>query len=437
MAKTTKSIDDMIDYVRQLRRHTDGRRALHIRLSSLEKHFREEHYRRFVASNFRTLISNAAATMFALPNADVMLLCKDTAVDVLDAHLNNIRRKYKDSEVVAGINAVQGVSDAFVEWFDLEENYQGFYEYAHQLADQLKEGKDAPKPKSSVETVLPKPTASPPESNSNTAERLKPAARLKMVMVEASNEKTVKDTRDLDIDLLHSIWNALQVADVSSMVRKQRVMAIVGSHPPQPVMVQRRVDNAAVFATLLDADITVSSVWLSGYLEDFFAARMLFLAPGLENDASIASSMKVSVASVCDEIFDKFDQKLGGRQRSSIILEFSILDLLANQTQYQAARTKIDGLGYKAAVSGIDPRILLWMDYSTLPADFLKLNCPAEPAAIWLTSEIEAQIKTAIKKIGRARVVWDKCATKENIEVGQRLGITLFQGDAVDPLSLN
>ncbi|MBL4836763.1 MAG: hypothetical protein JKY34_04230, partial [Kordiimonadaceae bacterium] len=203
MTKNTKSIDDMMDYVRQLRRHTDGRRALHIRLSSLEKHFREEHYRRFVASNFRTLISNATATMFALPNADVMLLCKDTPEDVLDAHLSNIRRKYKDSEVVAGINAVQGVSDAFVEWFDLEENYQGFYEYAHQLAEQLKAGKDAPKKNPNTETMLPKKSPGMLEINNRPTERLKPAARLKMVMVEASNEKAAKDTRELDIDLLH------------------------------------------------------------------------------------------------------------------------------------------------------------------------------------------------------------------------------------------
>ncbi|MBL4836377.1 MAG: hypothetical protein JKY34_02270 [Kordiimonadaceae bacterium] len=226
------------------------------------------------------------------------------------------------------------------------------------------------------------------------------------------------------------------MADVSSMVRKQQVMAIVGSHPLQPVMVQRRVDNAAVFETLLDADVKVSGAWLSGYLEEFFAARMLFLAPSMENDSSIASSMKVSAASICDEIFDKFDQKLGGRQRSSIILEFSILEVLASQSQYQAARVKIDGLGYKTAVCGIDPRILLWMDYSTLPSDFLKLSCPVEPAALWLTSDTETQIKKAIQKIGRARVVWDNCATQENIELGQRLGITLFQGDAVDPPSL-
>lgn len=431
MSKNSKSVTDMLDYVRQLRRHTEGRRAIHVKLSGLEKHFREEHYRRFVASALRPLITKFGATMFALPNTDVVLMVKDASVDTIDPLLNNIRRKYKDSELVASIDAIQGVSDAFVGWFDLEEEYADFLDYVQTLADGLlSETPDAKE----EETQAPrKRTPGLLEIKSRPVERLKPSKKLKMVAVEP--EKANADVRDLDVELLHSVTNALQAADVTNMIRRQQVMAILGSQAAQPVMVHRFIPLDVVFDTLLETKVQALDTGLKGYLESFLSSRLLAMMPNMHNEQSLASSLRISCESVSTGNFDEFDKSLGSLQRSAVVIELSAMDLMANYDLYIAAYEKLDRLGYKISVADLDPRMLLWMDYSDLRADFVKLRRPAGASGLWLANTNEKQLKERIQKIGFARIILDGCENKSDIEAGQQLGITLFQGEAADPVT--
>lgn len=430
MSKSTKSVTDMLDYVRQLRRHTEGRRAIHVRLSALEKYFREEHYRRFVASALRPLITKFGATMFALPNADIVLMVKDASVDTIDPLLNNIRRKYRDSELISNIDAVQGVSDAFVEWFDLETDYQSFLDYVQELADELLSG--TPK-KNKKDESAPERKRTPGmlELNARPPEPMQPSSKMKMVVMET--EPTAPEKRQFDVDLLHSMTNVLQAADVTSMLRKQRVMAILGSQAAQPVMIHRFVPMDTVFEVLLQTEVEVADRWLQGYLEDFLAARLLASTPSMQNEQSIASSLRVTCDGVCSPVFDQFDQSLGDQQRSAVIIEFSAKDLMANFTAYQRAHEKLDAQGYRVSVGDIDPRTLPWLDYVNLSADFVKLRNPTVQG--WLTAEMETDLKARIQKIGFARIILDGCERQADIDQGQRLGITLFQGAAVEPMS--
>ena len=442
MPKNIKAVDEMIDYARQLRRHTSGRRSIHVRISRLEKHYQDQHYRRFVASALRPLITNFGATMFALPNHDIVLIVKDAAVDTIDTLINHARRKFRDSELMRGLDPVQGISDAFVEWFDLEEDYQGYLEHIQDfgafLAGDTTEYA-APSPAASVASesaAVPSPDVEPmsPQAVRPVAAKQPDAAANENVPGRAAVIPLLgKTDRIFDPELLVSLTNALQTVDITGMIRKQQVMAILSNEPALPIMMHRYMPRSVVFEALFEAKVTESNKWLEGYLSDYLANKILFAVPNMENDASIASSLRVTVDSVCSPGFDLFDKALGRKARSSIILDFSVLDGMLNLGRYDVAHEKISRLGYRVMISDLDPRALVWLNYENFSADFLKLKVPAEPAHVWLTPSWEKILQEQVQRFGLARVILDGCDQPEDIEIGQRLGITLFQGEAVSP----
>ncbi len=138
MQKTPDVMEDMLDYVHRLRRHTIGRRAFHVKLSSLERHMREPYYRRELASALRSLVQNKGARLFALPNADCVGITAEATLTDLTASMRDVYKRLNDSDLLRSLDPVIGVNDWFIEWFDLEQDYADFATYTQHLAGQLK-----------------------------------------------------------------------------------------------------------------------------------------------------------------------------------------------------------------------------------------------------------------------------------------------------------
>jgi len=430
--KDVTSLDRMVDYVKQLRRHAEGRRAVHIRLSALERHFREEHYRLFAASALRGVITRFGATMFALPNADLVLITKDARVDDIDPALNTIRRKLRDSALVASLDPAQGVSDEFVVWFDIEENYEDFKNYIEQLAALLQLGEAANEAESQAMEGPSRKVRKVARPDAPTT--LSTPRHVRMMPVNPL-PKEYQD-RDLDPELLLALMKALQGADVAGLLRKQLVKAILGDAPPMPVLEHKFVPRRLVYETLLGSSKVVSeNRWLYGYLEDHLSRQVLMSTPTMSNEVSMASSIRVTSASVLSPAFEAFDKSLGKQPRSKVVLEFGPVDIVANPVAYQEACRYVIALGYRIAVGGLHPLAFLAIDIEPMQAAFVKILMPEGNIADWLNGGTEVAIQNKIERIGKARVILDGCENKTDIDLGHLLGITLFQGHAVDPMT--
>ncbi len=423
----------MVDYVRGLRRHAEGRRAVHVKMSALEREFRQEHYRLFAASALRGLVTKFGATIFSLPNADIVLVVKEASVDDIDPPLNNIRRKLKKSAVVARLDPVQGASDDFVTWFDLEKDYEGFKTYVERLStaleagaafrDDLEEAIKAP-PGKKLEIKKPQSSEGPP---------MKPPARYVRMMPIDAPAHTFED-RELDPELLLAITKALQGADVAGQLRKQHVMAIIGEGEMMPVLVHKWIPRHLLYEVLLKGRVLGSNRWLDGYLEDYIAKRVLASTPSMANEDSLASSIRVTSAAVLSDSFDLFDSSIGGAPRSKVVLEFGAVDIIANPVVYSAASEKVLGLGYRISIADLHPLSFLAIEYDKLNGTFVKLVKPEGPVGKWLTEETETAIHRKVDRVGQARVILDACHEPADIDLGHLMGITLFQGQAVAPL---
>jgi len=434
--KVSKSntIERMVDYVRGLRRHAEGRRAVHVKMSALEREFRQEHYRLFAASALRVLVTKFGATIFSLPNADIVLVVKDASIDDIDPPLNNIRRKLKKSAVVARLDPVQGVSDDFVTWFDLEADYEGFKTYVERLATALEAG--AAFRDDLEEVIKPLPRGKKLEIKkpaSAEAPPLKPPARHVRMMPIDAPAHTFED-RELDPELLLAITKALHGADIAGQLRKQPVMAIIGEGEMMPVLVHKWIPRHLLYEVLLKGRVLGANRWLDGYLEDYIAKRVLASTPSMANEDSLASSIRVTSAAVLSDSFDLFDSSIGAAPRSKIVLEFGAVDIIANPVVYSAASEKVLGLGYRISIADLHPLSFLAIEYDKLNGTFVKLVKPEGPVGKWLTEETETAIHRKVDRVGQARVILDACHEPADIDLGHLMGITLFQGQAVAPL---
>lgn len=423
----------MVDYVRGLRRHAEGRRAVHVKMSALEREFRQEHYRLFAASALRALVTKYGATIFSLPNADIVLVVKEASIDDIDPPLNNIRRKLKKSAVVARLDPVQGVSDDFVTWFDLEADYEGFKTYVERLStaleagaafrDDLEEAIKAP-PGKKLEVSKPKNVEAPP---------LKPPARHVRMMPIDAPAHTFED-RELDPELLLAITKALHGADIAGQLRKQHIMAIIGEGEMMPVLVHKWIPRHLLYEVLLKGRVLGANRWLDGYLEDYIAKRVLASTPAMTNEDSLASSIRVTAAAVLSDSFDLFDSAIGSAPRSKVVLEFGAVDIIANPVVYSAASEKVLELGYKISIADLHPLSFLAIEYEKLNGTFVKLVKPEGPVGKWLNEETETAIHRKVDRVGQARVILDACNEPADIDLGHLMGITLFQGQSVAPL---
>jgi len=433
MSKDMKSVEEMVDYVRQLRLHAKGRRAIQIRVSKLEKHLRDEHYRRFVAVTLRPLITKFEAVMFALPTNDVVLIVKDAKVDHIDPLLHHLRRKFRESALIQNLDPVQGVSDSFVEWFDIEADYAGFRKYIEQLADAISEGVNKQQP--IVKPVTQKRQAKA-KADPDAKKKADQPPRRKVRMVPIEPPEKELERRELAPELIVALDKALVTADVTGMVRRQRVMAIAGKHKPEPVMDHKFVPRTVVLEKLLLAEIYGEDRWLEGYLEELLAKRLLLSLPAMGDINSLAASLHISCAAVVEAGFGQFDKSLGTQARSAIILEFSAADVVTNFGGYMQAHAKIDPLGYRVMIGDIDLRVLSWLDYESFDADFVKVSLPEGEEHAWLDADMEEILRNRITQIGLGRVILDGCDSEADIDLGKRLGITLFQGEAVSPTTI-
>lgn len=430
MSKKNDSIERMLDYAHQLRRHVAGRRAIHVKLSALERHFREEHYRLFCASALRPLVTRYGATMFALPNADIVLVSKDASVDEIDPPLHNIRRKLRDSAIIKSLDPAQGTSDDFVTWFDLEDNYEAFVTYIQRLATALEAGAAFSTEEEKAEPAL-SPTTLKKPKNVPAAPPKPPARHVRMMPIDAPAH-TFED-RELDPELLLAITKALHGADIAGQLRKQQVMAIIGEGEMMPVLEHKWIPRDKLYEVLLQGKVLGANRWLDGYLEDYIAKRVLASTPSMTNEESLASSIRVTASAVLSDSFDMFDAELGKTPRSKVVLEFSAVDIIANPVLYSTASTKVRELSYRISIADLHPLSFLAIEYEKLSGSFVKLYKPKGPVSNWLNNDTERAIFSKVDRVGRARVILDGCTKPEDVDLGHLLGVTLFQGEAVTP----
>jgi EAL domain-containing protein (putative c-di-GMP-specific phosphodiesterase class I) len=381
------------DYTQRLGRHRQGRRAVHIHLSRLRPYNRRDHHLRIAANTFESLVTIYEGQIFPLANADIVFVCKGASVADLDAAIVKVRYLFSEDPVTQDDRT--GQPDRFCTWYDLATDYDAFLATAESLYAEHEKRRTAP--------AAPVAPAGPPRKSLDPAE-------------------------------LGKIVASLARADLSNVMRRQPVCALLPGQPPQIVFHELYVSIAGLQQVIAPGIDLASNRWLFQYLTETLDKRMLALvSKGLEASLSSRFSLNLNVATLLSPEFLAFDASLKAAARGTLVVELQAVDIFADMNAYIFARDFLRERGYRLCLDGLSHLSIGLVDRAKLALDLVKI--------VWSSDMLDDpsgqrhdELKRVVATIGESRVILTRCDSAEAVQRGESFGICMFQGRHLDAL---
>ena len=386
----------LLDFVDRLRKFTDGRRAVHIRLSMLRPYNRREHHMRIAGSTFDLLVRDFDGALFRLFNDDLVIICNGASVADLDHAVLHLRYLFAEDPVIEN-DAAGGIE--FCTWFDLEENYADLYDLAQRMV--------------SARANHERDEMEPPG----------PAAK-----------KTDAEKVPLDPLNLAAIEAAIARADLSALIRRQPVCAVVRDRKPEPVYHEIYTSIGSLCETLMPEIDVQANPWLFQDLTQHLDRRMIsYLAQNGETTRGQPFSVNFNISTLLSPEFLDFDEALNKGVRGGIVIELQLFDVFLDLNNFQFARDFLHERGYKFCLDATTHLSLPLVDRERLGFDLVKL--------LW-SNDLDDQLagprgkgfRMAVEKIGSERLILAHCDSEQALEIGGSLGIALYQGRLLDEM---
>ncbi|OFX07343.1 MAG: hypothetical protein A2516_01765 [Alphaproteobacteria bacterium RIFOXYD12_FULL_60_8] len=387
----------LLEYVQRLEEHRRGRSAVHVHIANLHANNRRESHMRMAANTFESLVKSLQGQLFVLSNGDLMFIFKTESEDLVHSAIVKLRFMFADDPLLDDV--MESEESAFESWYSMERDFDKLLQNAKTLVEEA-------------------------------TSRLSQQAQRKRFQ---ENKPQVRRKEPLTPAMLRRVEHALAQADLSNLVRRQSICAIVGRSPPQPIFSELFVSIADLRDTIIpNVDLTRDR-WLFQHMTDTLDRRVLSML-SKHDDRTLDSdiSVNLNISTLLTQEFLKFDDNVKAGVRGSIVLELQVLDIFADLSAYQFARDVVHELGYRICIDGLSLHALEYVERDRLGADMLKIFWEPAIAEKLNDPDETAVVQAMLKKNGLSRIVLGRCDTREAIEAGQSLGITLFQGRFVE-----
>ena len=380
----------LLDYLHRLERHRHDRRAVHIQISMLQAKNRKDHHLRIAVGAFDGLVKMLNAQLFTMGNKDLVVVYRASAQEDVEAAVVKLRFLFSDDPLVEEDQDSGGLCL----WFSLDREFEDVL----QLATRFQQDEEA---------------------------------RIKALRAQAArnNQVTAPKGTPFTPELLVRAEAALGQADLSNLLRRQAICALIGQGAPQPIFHEIFISIADLRETLMPKVNMASSPWLFQQLTETLDRRVLSLLNQhddrtLEGDISI----NLNVATILSPEFITFDDNIKVSKRGTIVLELQKVDIFADLSAYLFARDFAHDRGYRICIDGLSYSMLPFVDRERLGADLIKLIWDQDLA------QASASSPEALRRIGISRIILARCDNDASIDFGQSLGITLYQGRHLDSL---
>lgn len=427
--------------LRGYKRQSKSAYALRLHFSKLERIYQSGSYKRASAASLQPLIRSYQAETFLLSSGDMILLVGSITPDVIEKALVQVRADLSGSEVIGGLSGEAGVSDAFTSWYALETDLSRF----EGLVFELKQAA-APNP----ETAADQPGRLPDPRGQEAAQpSIKAAEGPAPVRGGAPEGRVIKrvefpsmeadqvhkgPSRLMDFEMFNAVVMNLLSMNLSDLMQRENVVALVPGVPAAAVMTHRFVSFERVMERSFGDQTIEVDPWFRGYIQDLIADRFIASLDGLPTEQSIASSLRVTTRVVLSPTFERFNRALGDVPRKRIILEFSIVDAVANTDAFIQATDRVRAEGFRVQISDMNTRAFMWLQAKSMEVSFVKLSASQAAYEDWLspTRPPATDLRKAIQAFGAERVIIGNCTRLAYAEAAQKLGVFLFAGPAID-----
>lgn len=394
----------LIETVEGLKDQSTGWRAVHFRFSRLLEHYKSDYQVKIAVNLINDLVKEPDGTIFVSPDYDIIVLTKGAQRSMLEKVVFQLRYLFMDDPLA--YNA------------DGQENPD--FSYLYDLSVELEEfGK----------TMRKKLGAS---AKSEVMDNLINA--LGNLQKQATNQGTssTRYIKPITPSRLAAIERDLLPADLTRVIRKQPVCAAPENRPVRRVFDELYINIAHLRQALMaDVDFT-SNRWLFKYLTQLLDEKVLTLLrhnPGRYFDMPV--SINLNVATLLSEKFMEFDTAIKPSIKVSIVLELQIADIFSDMEAFLAARNTVQKMGYRVCLDGLTAHSFMQVDRERLGFDLAKLQWNADAQGD-MQSDLNQSLSAAVARCGANRIILCRCDTREAVDYGKAMGISLFQGRYLD-----
>ena len=393
----------ILDYLARMEKELDNYQAICIFIHKLQNQKMKTMQRQELIETFENVVKKSGGEIFGLPNDDMVIIFNKKARDEILACLVKVRFMFHDDPLLQ--NAFDLESVDFVKFYELGNGAEAF--------------------KSLIKANM--ENGAGQEKNGGLGSSRRGTAPVPSFMGGAR-----KLRRELTPAMLAKVQKALSMTDFSSLIRRQSVCAVIGKSPPQMLFDEVFVSIADLRDMLLpDVDLTANP-WLFLSLSETLDRRVLETISRHDDGSLLGNfSININVSTILSDAFLAFDDNINVSMRSSIILELQLVDILSDIKSFVLARTFAQARGYKVCIDGVTVDKLKYLNRSNLDCDLIKI--------IWHPSFLDViredkHFMDYVNKAERAKMIICRIDDPQAVQIGNSLGINLYQGRYVQRL---
>lgn len=373
----------LVEHVERLGKFRSGRLAVHIQLSRLSRAYKRDHYISMAIDVFETSVSRLEGQLFILKNNDLVFIARESPFAALDKAVNQIRVLFSDPVFQ------EKEPEGFCVWYRLDNDY---------------------------------------------AELLAAAKRL-LHDAEQARIDYVRDTyemgRPIGPDVLARLEQSLSKVDMTNIARRQMACTLIEGQPPQPLFEEIYVSIADLQNIVTPGINLLANIWLFQYLTHTLDKRimLMLMRDGIPTDRPF--SINLNVATILSPEFRRFDSIISPQLRGRLVIEFNKIDVFSDMGAFLFARDYLRERGFRLCLDRLTHLTLPYYDRMKLGFDLIKIQWMPDSIDNMLP-EMIPEVRRIIMDAGQSRAILCRCETARAIEIGQKLGIVMFQGRYVD-----
>jgi hypothetical protein len=388
--KLAEAINDLTDF--------KGWHAVHFNLHRLLDEYKSDYQIKIAINLINDLLKSYNGTIFILSDRGIVVFCHGAEKNLVNKLIFQLRYLYMD-DPLAYIEDGQE-NPEFCTLYDLTSDRGAFVNFVSQRMAAI-------------------------------VRKAAPARRVHEPTVSQSG--TGVTVVDLSASRLFGVEEDLRAANILKSVRRQPVCAVL------PSGVKKVFDELYIHIAHLrreiDAEVDFfSNRWLFKYLTQILDQRMLTLA-GADPKRYFETpvSLNLNAETLLTAEFSNFDAAIPAAMKVGIVIEVPVVDVFADMTGFIVARNEVQKLGYRVCLDGLTTTMLAALDREKLKADLVKVQWNAD-AESDLQSQSNKDFAAAVQRCGSKRIILCRCDTKQAVDYGQALGISLFQGRYIDSM---
>lgn len=395
-----KQEDLLFDYAARLKQHRKGRLAIHVRLSGLRPHNRRDHHLRQAAGHFTPLIRKYEGHLFRLANADMVFIAKDVPKGELGDAAIKIRYMFRDDPFVERTEDPD-CAESFERIYTLQSDYVDFLNLVGYLQ----------------------------KACANYAP-VDPAALAEF----AGEEKAPPARFPLNPRALGQLEQSLETLDLTTVLARRHIYAIVDDLPPRPVLLKYFASLPALQRMLMpDYDLEADD-WLAHRLRSSLEKRLMQDLMACDIPTTLPVNIEMHTANVLSRGAIPFLTGLKKKSGRAVLVETPSTDVFRDVSAFLFARDCVRTNGQKMAIAGLDPRTFTMFDRTAIQADVYKLRWTSE-LTDWLKADGQRLLARTVESVGAPHLVLSRCTDAASVTAGTTAGFRLFEGPYIDHLA--